>query len=202
MSRALKSQADYMLMLERRIAGCLLCDYGRLREENQVKAVPGAGTYDATVMFIGEGPGEEEARKGEPFVGRAGQYLTSLMNSINLNRARVYITNVVKCRPPGNETPKPECVSACLPYLRAQMALIRPRVIVLLGNTALSSVLGKQYRMQDLRGKARKKDDIIYFVTYHPAAVLRNPNSIEPIITRDFETLKELLQRYCPEVFR
>ncbi|MHA2647907.1 MAG: uracil-DNA glycosylase, partial [bacterium JZ-2024 1] len=131
-----------------------------------------------------------------------GQYLTSLMNSINLNRARAYITNVVKCRPPGNETPKSECVSACLPYLRAQMALIRPRVIVLLGNTALSNVLGKQYRMQDLRGKARRKDDIIYFVTYHPAAVLRNPNSIEPIITRDFETLRELLQRYCPEVFR
>lgn len=201
MTAQLKSRKEYLEILAEKIATCRLCEYGRLRNESNEKAVPGTGPHNACVLFIGEGPGEEEARKGEPFVGRAGQYLTSLMNSINLPREKVFITNVVKCRPPGNETPRPECVAQCMPYLKAQIALIRPRVIVLLGKTALSAVLGKRYSLRDLRGKARKKDDIIYFLTYHPAAVLRSPNSIEPVISRDFETLKELLRRYCPEVF-
>jgi DNA polymerase len=199
---ALKTQTDYLIALQRRIGTCRLCEYGVLRDEQGMRAVPGTGSHETPVIFIGEGPGEEEARQGEPFVGRAGQYLTSLLNSINLPRARVYITNIVKCRPPGNETPKPECITACLPYLKAQIALVRPRVIVLLGNTALTAVLGKEQRLQTLRGQARQKSGIIYFVTYHPAAVLRSANTIEPVITRDFETLKALLQRYCPEVFR
>jgi uracil-DNA glycosylase family 4 len=198
---ALQTNTHYFFALRKRIEACRLCEYGEEREKQGTRAVPGEGSHDTPVMFIGEAPGEEEARQGEPFVGRAGQYLTSLMNCINLPRARVFITNIVKCRPPNNETPKPECVSACLPYLKAQIALLKPRVIVLLGNTALTALLGKKYRLQDLRGKARKKDGIIYFVTYHPAAVLRSPNTIEPVITRDFETLKQLLQLYCPEVF-
>lgn len=136
--------------------------------------VPGQGDQQAPLMLIGEGPGEQEDKQGLAFVGPAGQLLTKMLSAIDLPRERVYICNIVKCRPPHNRQPLPEEMEACLPHLRAQVALVRPRVILLLGATAVRAVLGEQYRITRCHGQffERKNCDII--ATYHPSALLRD----------------------------
>lgn len=152
--------------------GCALC-------EHRQQAVPGVGDIGADWLFIGEGPGAEEDERGEPFVGQAGRLLDAMLAAINLKRGTgVYIANAVKCRPPSNRTPEAGELAACRPYLARQIALIRPRLIVLLGRVAVQSVLGDDASLASLRGKTMHyRDDgldIPVRVTYHPAYLLRN----------------------------
>ncbi len=200
----MRDPQTYRRALEQQIAACRRCPYGEQRESRNGKAVPGEGPVPCPVVFVGEGPGEEEEKQGRPFVGRAGRLLESLLNSINVDRERVYITNVVKCRPPGNEKPTRQSMEACVPYLHAQLALLEPRIIVLLGATAVEGVLGRTVARKlgaEMWGKVMQKEGLIFLVTYHPAYVLRNPRA-EPAIRSHFEQLERFLRHLAPEVLR
>ena len=155
--------------------------------------VPGQGDLRAPLMLIGEGPGQHEDEQGLAFVGPAGQLLTQMLSAIRLPRDRVYICNVVPCRPPHNRQPLPEEVQACLPYLRRQFLLVRPRVILLLGATAVSAVLGPEYRITRCHGQwvSRKGVDII--ATYHPSALLRDAGKKRPA-WEDLQKLRDRLK--------
>lgn len=156
--------------------------------------VPGQGDLRAPLMLIGEGPGQHEDEQGLAFVGPAGQLLTQMLSAIQMPRDRVYICNVVKCRPPHNRQPLPEEVQACLPYLRRQFLLVRPRVILLLGATAVSAVLGPEYRITRCHGQwvSRKGVDII--ATYHPSALLRDASKKRPA-WEDLQKLRDRLKK-------
>jgi len=158
------------------IAECRACPLcaGRTR------TVPGEGNPAARLMCVGEGPGESEDLSGRPFVGRAGELLDKILENIEVPRAQVYIANVVKCRPPRNRTPLPDERAACIPYLHRQIALVRPRVLLALGSTAAEALLGVKKPLGDLRLKVHRWDGIPLIVTYHPAALLRNPNWKRP----------------------
>ena len=161
--------------LRRSIVECRAC--GLCAERKQ--AVPGVGDENAGWLFIGEGPGAEEDARGEPFVGQAGKLLDAMLAAIGLNRGEdVYIANAVKCRPPGNRTPEAAEMAACFPFLKRQITLLQPKLIVLLGRAAVSSVLGEDGSLASLRGKTlafRDGDrEIPVLVTYHPAYLLRN----------------------------
>lgn len=136
--------------------------------------VPGQGDEHAPLMFIGEGPGQVEDEEGLAFVGPAGQLLTRMLMAIGLPRDRVYICNIVKCRPPQNRTPLPEEAAACLPYLREQVALVRPQVIVLLGATAARTLLRPDFRITREHGIWEERKGVWFLPTYHPAALLRD----------------------------
>lgn len=136
--------------------------------------VPGQGDIHAPLMLIGEGPGEQEDKQGLAFVGPAGQLLTKMLAAIGLTRERVFICNVVKCRPPRNRQPAPEEIQACIGHLRAQTALLRPKVILLLGATAVSAVLGPEYRITRCHGLWFERKGVWIIATYHPSALLRD----------------------------
>jgi DNA polymerase len=155
---------------------CTACALARGRRT----VVFGVGDPDADLMLIGEGPGAEEDRRGEPFVGPAGQLLDKIIAAIGLTREQVYIANVVKCRPPGNRDPLPEEVAACRAYLDAQIDLVRPKAIVALGRVAAQSLLGNDLPLGRLRGVWHKVRGVDLRVTYHPAGLLRNPNWKRP----------------------
>lgn len=138
------------------------------------RKVPGQGDPQAPLMLIGEGPGEQEDRQGLAFVGPAGQLLTRMLGAIGLERERVFICNIVKCRPPHNRQPLPEEARACLGFLRAQVALVRPRVIVLLGATAARNTLGEELRITKDRGRWFERKGVWMMPTYHPSALLRD----------------------------
>src|SRR5574344_2227913 len=125
-------------------------------------------------MFIGEGPGADEDAKGEPFVGKAGQLMDKAFMGLGINRDDVYIANIVKCRPPSNRVPEKDEVQACLNYLRNQVILVKPKIVVLLGSTALKNILGEEYKITTARGKWVEKKEILYMPTWHPAALLRD----------------------------
>ncbi|MDR1275157.1 MAG: uracil-DNA glycosylase [Candidatus Accumulibacter sp.] len=161
--------------LRRSIADCRACGLCAQRKQ----AVPGVGDETAAWMFIGEGPGAEEDAHGEPFVGQAGKLLDAMLSALDLKRGEdVYIANAVKCRPPGNRTPEASELAACFPYLKRQIELVSPSLIVLLGRVAVSSVLGSESTLSGLRGKRLRytegRIDIPVVVTYHPAYLLRN----------------------------
>lgn len=150
---------------------CRACVLGQRRRQ----AVPGVGDDRAEWLFIGEGPGSEEDARGEPFVGAAGQLLDAMLAALDLTRQKaVYIANAVKCRPPDNRTPEPAEIDACRPWLQRQVALLQPKVIVLLGKTAAQSLLGRQDKLAALRGQVFEYSGIPVVVTYHPAYLLRN----------------------------
>lgn len=153
------------------VAACRRC---RLCEGRQ-KTVFGSGDPHAELMFIGEGPGAEEDRQGLPFVGRAGELLTRIIEAIGMRREQVYIANIVKCRPPGNRDPQPDEVAACRPYLERQIALIQPRLLVALGRIAAQTLLGNDLPIGRMRGQWFTVLGVPTMVTYHPAALLRNP---------------------------
>lgn len=161
--------------LRQSIAGCNACGLCQARKQ----AVPGVGDEKANWLFIGEGPGAEEDARGEPFVGQAGRLLDAMLAAIDLKRGEdVYIANAVKCRPPGNRTPEAGEMAACFPFLKRQIALLAPRLIVLLGRAAVNSVLGEDRSLASLRGKPLAYRDgeleIPVVVSYHPAYLLRN----------------------------
>lgn len=149
--------------------------------ETRTNIVFGEGNPKANLVFVGEGPGEEEDRQGRPFVGRAGQLLTKIIDAMGLKRSEVYIANVVKSRPPGNRTPEADEIAACVPFLFKQIRAIDPEIIVCLGNTAAQSVLKTKTKLGDLRGKLHSYGRAKLLVTYHPAALLRNPAFKKPL---------------------
>ncbi|MDR0635257.1 MAG: uracil-DNA glycosylase [Azoarcus sp.] len=149
--------------------GCALC-------EQRTQAVPGVGDRSAPWMFVGEGPGVEEDRRGEPFVGPAGRLLDNMLAALGLRRGDgVYIANAVKCRPPRNRTPEAAEIAVCLPFLDRQIALVRPRLLVALGRPAAQALLGREIAIAAARGKRFERDGVAVVVTYHPAYLLRNP---------------------------
>lgn len=142
---------------------------------SRTQVVYGTGSHTADLMFVGEAPGRDEDLQGEPFVGRAGQLLTDIIKAMRLTRADVYISNVVKCRPPENRNPEPDELDACRPYIRQQIALIKPKVIVALGRFALQSLTEKSYSISSVRGQWLEHDGVRIMPTYHPAYLLRTP---------------------------
>ncbi len=159
--------------------------------QGRTRAVPGEGPEDAAIMFIGEGPGFHEDQQGRPFVGAAGQFLDELLQSIGLKRDEVYITNVVKCRPPGNRDPLPEEIAACQSYLDRQIALIKPKVIVTLGRYSMARVFPNE-KISAVHGKARKAGEIVYVPMFHPAAALHQP-ALRKTVEEDFAKLSRIL---------
>ena len=142
--------------------------------KNRNNVVFGTGNKNATLMFIGEGPGADEDIQGIPFVGKAGKLMNLAFEAIGLKREDVYIANIVKCRPPSNRNPEDDEATACLDYLRNQVILVKPKIIVLLGSIALKNILGKEYGITASRGKWVEKRGILYMPTWHPAALLRD----------------------------
>ena len=158
------------------VAACTRC---RLCE-GRTKTVPGEGAAEARLVVVGEGPGRTEDATGRPFVGQAGELLTKILAAIGLEREQVFICNVVKCRPPENRVPQYDEVSACVPYLYRQIELIRPRVILAMGGTAAQTLLNTKQALGALRNKTHRFRGTPLIVTYHPAALLRNPNWKRP----------------------
>lgn len=158
--------------LENSVKNCRKC---RLCEKRN-NVVFGVGNKNADMMFIGEGPGADEDMQGEPFVGKAGKLMNMAFKMLGINREEVYIANIVKCRPPQNRNPQDDEAEACLNYLRNQVILVKPKIIVLLGSVALKNILGKEYGITASRGKWVEKKGILYMPTWHPAALLRDEN--------------------------
>lgn len=154
-----------------RIHDCQRCPLHKTRN----KFVFGTGDPHADVMVIGEGPGADEDMQGEPFVGRAGKLLTDILKAINFSREEIYIANIVKSRPPGNRNPLQNEIDACIPYLEKQIELIKPKLILCLGLVAANSLLRTKNTLTKMRGNVLQYKDIKVMVTYHPAALLRNP---------------------------
>ena len=156
--------------LEKSIENCQKCKLCKTRQN----IVFGTGNKNAKIMFIGEGPGADEDRLGEPFVGRAGKLMDMAFEMVGIKREEVYIANIVKCRPPANRNPEDDEAYACMDYLRNQVILVKPEIIVLLGSVALKNILGKEYGITASRGKWVEKKGIRYMPTWHPAAFLRD----------------------------
>ena len=165
---------------------CRLC-------QTRTNVVPGEGAPDARLMFIGEGPGRDEDLQGRPFVGRSGELLTRMIRGIGIEREQVYICNVVKCRPPQNRNPEPDEAAACLNYLRAQMALVRPRVVALLGKVACRYALQQEVSVMREHGKWFERKGVWFMPTYHPSALLRNP-ALKRDSWDDFQKIREKLR--------
>ncbi|MGQ9508459.1 MAG: uracil-DNA glycosylase [Thermodesulfobacteriota bacterium] len=153
------------------LGNCQRCKLHRLRRN----IVFGEGNEEAKLMLIGEGPGYDEDVQGRPFVGKAGQLLTRILQSVQVDRKEVYITNIIKCRPPGNRNPEPDEIKSCYPFLLKQIQAIRPKVICALGTFAAQTLLQKEAKITSLRGKSFDFQGIKIFPTYHPAFLLRNP---------------------------
>ena len=174
--------------LHARIEDCQQCELCRRIHHK----VPGQGNGNADLMLIGEGPGADEDMQGLAFVGAAGQLLTKMLAAISMTREEVYICNVVKCRPPQNRAPDPMEAAACLPFLRAQFLLVRPKVIILLGATAARAVLGDQVRITRDRGQWIEKKGVWFMPTFHPAALLRD-ESKKKDAWHDFQAVQQKL---------
>lgn len=163
--------AEQLAVQERALQGCRRCKLA----ESRTQIVFGAGNPQAELVVIGEGPGAEEDAQGKPFVGRAGQLLTRMLESVQLRRDEVYICNAVKCRPPGNRTPDAEELAACAPFLSAQLQVLRPRVVLALGSVAAQALLRTREPIGKLRGRAHPFGAGVLIPTFHPAFLLRNP---------------------------
>lgn len=185
-----EEKSEHMHTLEREVSVCQRCRLANGR----TKAVPGYGNYQAVTMFVGEGPGFEEDRQGRPFVGRSGQFLTEMLNSVGIQREDVYITNVVKCRPPDNRDPLPEELGACGDYLARQVELINPRIIVTLGRYSMQrwlpgAAITKVHGQVRNIGRGR-----VVLAMFHPAAALRNPQWRDEF-AKDIQILPGLMAR-------
>ena len=173
--------------LEKSIINCKKCKLC----QNRTNIVFGIGNKQADIMFIGEGPGADEDREGLPFVGKAGKLMNEAFKGVGINREEVYIANIVKCRPPQNRVPEDDETNACLNYLRNQVILVKPKIIILLGSTALKNILGKEYKITASRGKWVEKKGIMYMPTWHPAALLRDETK-KIDFWKDLKRVKEI----------
>jgi DNA polymerase len=174
--------------LNSQILKCEKCALSKTR----INIVPGEGSPNAEIMFIGEGPGKNEDEQGRPFIGAAGKLLDKLIESIELTRENIYIANVVKCRPPGNRDPLPEEVEACRPWLDRQIEIIKPKIIVLLGRHSMDRFLPNQKISID-HGKPKRKNGQVYFPIYHPAAALYRNGLLEDL-KKDFKKIPKVLE--------
>ncbi len=174
--------------LKAQVAACQNCALCNTR----TNTVFGEGNINAEILFVGEGPGREEDLQGRPFVGPAGQLLDKMLASIELDRTKVYIANIVKCRPPQNRVPLEDEALTCLPYLRAQTGLIKPKIIVCLGATAAKYIYDRDVRITKERGIWKEKKGVWIIPTYHPAALLRDPEKKK----ESWEDLKSIQARY------
>jgi len=170
---------------------CRLC-------KKRTNAVPGDGSYESEIMFIGEGPGKDEDAQGKPFVGAAGKLLTQLIESIGLKRSDVFIANVVKCRPPENRDPEPDEIAACFPYLKKQVEIIKPKLIVTLGRHSMGRFL-PGLKISEVHGQPKRANGIwqdrqVYLPLYHPAAALYDPSKRE-VLFRDFKKIPIILKK-------
>lgn len=183
--------------LKRDCLGCQRCELCKTR----LNVVVGVGNPRSQVIFIGEGPGENEDKQGEPFVGRGGKLLDKMLAAVHLDRNKnIYIANIVKCRPPKNRDPLPEEQQQCSLWLRAQIELIKPKIIVCLGRIAAMKMFKPDIKITKEHGQFFEKDGIIYMATLHPAALLRNPNN-KPAAFEDFLKLQEKIMQLCPETY-
>ena len=176
--------------IRQEVIKCTNCDLCKTR----TKSVPGKGNYQSDVIFVGEAPGRNEDQQGEPFVGVAGKRLNEALENAGISRDSVYITNVVKCRPPNNRVPSVEERSKCKEYLQTEISIIKPRIICILGNTAFNSILGGS-EITKFRGKTVRKDNQMYYLTVHPAATIYNQELVEVLksdISKLFGIIKEL----------
>ncbi|MBA3833647.1 MAG: uracil-DNA glycosylase [Chthoniobacterales bacterium] len=196
-------KAERLAPLRERVAVCTRCPH---LAAARIQTVFGTGNLDADIMFIGEAPGADEDRLGEPFVGRAGQLLTKIIGAMGYTRDDVYIANVLKCRPDtpgrsaGNRPPTPEEMATCLPYLAEQIAIIEPRVLVALGATAVEGLLEFRAPMSQLRGRWHSYHDTPLMITYHPSYLLRNQSNTEKRkVWEDMLLVLERLERRITE---
>ncbi|MGB9791756.1 MAG: uracil-DNA glycosylase [Thermacetogeniaceae bacterium] len=169
---------------------CVSCRECPLRK-SATQVVFGRGNPNAVLMFVGEAPGADEDAKGEPFVGKAGQLLDKIIGAAGIDRSEIYITNVCKCRPPGNRTPKDSEADACQPYLTRQIEIIQPRIIVCLGSLATQRLVHPRAKITSVRGKVFEKGGIKIIPTFHPAALLRDPEKKKPV-WQDFKVIRTL----------
>lgn len=182
LQRASPDKAQLLAPLRERIRTCTLCPH---LASSRTQTVFGVGNPDAEVMFIGEAPGADEDAQGEPFVGRAGQLLTRIIETMGFARSDVYIANILKCRPDmpkgasGNRPPTADEMQTCLPYLREQIDIVQPKMLVALGATAVEGLLGFRGTMRELRGKWREYNGTPLMITYHPSYLLRNQTPSE-----------------------
>ena len=181
------SAAEELKVIAAEVSACQKCKLHTGRK----KAVPGEGPADAQIMFIGEGPGFHEDQQGRPFVGAAGKFLEELLESIGLTRAQVFITNVVKCRPPGNRDPEPDELEACADYLDRQIKAINPKVIVTLGRYSMYRFFPNA-KISAIHGQARQVEGRLVVAMFHPAAALHQPKYREPLF-EDFKKLPGLI---------
>jgi uracil-DNA glycosylase family 4 len=187
---SLEEQRAALEAIAQEIRTCQKCPL----HSGRTNAVPGTGRPDADIMFIGEGPGYHEDQQGLPFVGASGQYLTELLAKIGLSRSDVYITNVIKCRPPGNRDPLPVEIGTCVPtYLEQQIDAIKPKIIATLGRFSMGLFFDKNARISRIHGQPKRADGRIYYPLFHPAAVLRNPN-LRPAMEEDFKRMLTLIK--------
>lgn len=180
---------ETLAQIAQEVAGCQDCELHRTRN----RSVPGIGPASSEIMFIGEGPGFNENEQGLPFVGAAGKFLDELLYKAGLNRSKVWIGNVVKCRPPNNRDPLPEELAACNRYLERQIEAIHPRIIVTLGRFSMAKFF-PEARISAVHGQMRRVGDRFIIAMYHPAAALHQGN-LKPAILADFANLPELLER-------
>ncbi len=169
--------------------------------ETRHNVVVGVGNPKAQVMFIGEGPGENEDLQGEPFVGRAGKLLDKMLDAVDLNRhSNIYIANIVKCRPPQNRDPKPEEQEMCIDWLRNQVKLIRPKIIVCLGRIAAARIIKPDIKITKEHGQFIEKNGVLMMAMLHPAAILRDPRR-KPDAFNDFLILREKIKEICDHTY-
>lgn len=183
--------------LRRDCMGCEKCELAKTR----TKLVFGVGNENARVLFIGEGPGANEDLQGEPFVGRGGQLLDKFLAAVDLDRKKnIYIANMVKCRPPQNRDPLPAEQDMCIGWLREQTRLLRPKIIVCLGRISATRLISPDFKVTKQHGQFIEKNGTLMMGTFHPAALLRNPNQ-KPQALEDFIALREKIMEVCPETY-
>jgi len=174
--------------IKENVIKCTKCDLCKTR----INAVPGKGNFQSDVIFVGEAPGKNEDQNGEPFIGVAGKKLSVALEEAGISRDDVYITNIVKCRPPNNRVPTTNERDTCKEYLKQEIAIIKPKLICILGNTAFNSILGGS-EITKFRGKVVRKDNLLYFLTIHPAATIYNQKLID-VLKNDIVKLFDLIR--------
>lgn len=183
--------------LRESLLNCQKCDLCQKR----TNVVFGTGPENARIMLIGEGPGENEDLQGEPFVGRSGQLLDKMLDAVDLSRKKnVFIANMVKCRPPENRDPLPAETESCLSFLREQVRLLRPKIIVCVGRIAAQRLISPDFKVTKQHGEFFDKNGILMMGTLHPAALLRNPHQ-KPAAFEDWLALREKIKEVCPETY-
>ena len=184
-------------LLRERCAQCQACALSKTRNS----VVFGVGKQDSPVLLVGEGPGQQEDVQGEPFVGAAGKLLDDMLSIIDLGRHNCYIANVVKCRPPGTRDPREDEQAACVGYLREQIRLIRPKLIICLGRIAAGVLIENSYRITRQHGQWINRDGVWYTAIYHPSALLRDLNR-RPETFLDLLSIRDKIRELCPEVWQ